>query len=219
MNDERQGQTGLTFMTCPDIEGLSGEDLLLYLVGRAPVGERTALEAHLRACDTCVGDLSRLQRRLSVADEVPHRVPAAVREAADRALAPALRVPPVAARSAAETRPGILAGFRAWLDRVLDLRVLVPVSVAAGALVMVGVQEMWVRPAMRGERMRAIEVHQELRITAPQAIVRARPSAEAGSTATLARGALVRVAGEERGWFWVVLPDGKSGWVERRAFE
>ena len=37
--------------------------------------------------------------------------------------------------------------------------------------------------------------------------------------ATVRRGTLVEVAGEERDWFEVRLDGGRPGWVEREAFE
>ena len=75
MNDETERPGSLTCMTCPDLENLSRENLLLYLVGQGSERERADLESHLRTCDTCVREIAHMQRRLAVADEVPHPVP------------------------------------------------------------------------------------------------------------------------------------------------
>jgi anti-sigma factor RsiW len=195
------------------------EDVLLYAIGQASMRERSDLESHLQACDRCVRELVHLRRRFALSDEADRPVPATVQAAGRRALVAALGDLAAEAGAATHTGRGLWAGLRERVERLLDLRVLVPVSVAAGALFMVGLQELWVRPALDGERFREVEVQQMLRVTAPEAVVRVRPHSGAAPNTTLQRGALVQVAGEQRGWILVLLPDGGSGWVDRRAFE
>ena len=100
-----------------------------------------------------------------------------------------------------------------------EVPVLVPTAMAAGALFMVVLQETRLPVGQGNERTRAVSVQQSVRVTAPETIVRSKPDPRADEIATVARGTMVAVTDEERNWLRVDLHEGRTGWVERRAFE
>jgi uncharacterized protein YgiM (DUF1202 family) len=56
-----------------------------------------------------------------------------------------------------------------------------------------------------------------VRVTAVAAAVRRQPSGHAEIVATVTRGTLVEITGEERDWSHVTLPNGTEGWVDQGA--
>lgn len=197
------------------------ETLMAYLwPGSLPAPEHATVERHLAVCDHCVALIEVAHARLAIAAEIPYAVPPQLQQRVLKGLsAPA----PVVDQPT--QRPVRVVG-RGWLDAVRDgllaltrLPILVPTGFAVGiALMLVGNRTIWnVVPA--GPLTRAVSVSQALRVTAPQAVVRAQPHARAESIATLSRGQVVQVDREDREWYRFTLPGGAEGWVERGAFE
>lgn len=202
--------------------GCVGEErLVLYVGGGLQGDDRAAIAAHVGGCDPCVAALVRVHRRLSVLADVAAPVPAsvfrraqAVLPAALDELAPRRAAPRPQVVSAAG--PGLLERLRAWLS----VPVLAPMAVAAVALfaVAVGLRPSGAPPA--AERSRALApAAVRMRVTAGEATLHSRPSGNSQALATIARGASVAVAGEERDWYEVRLDDGRTGWIVREAFE
>ncbi len=200
--------------TCP-----ANEHLLAMLTNGLVDDERHDLDAHLEHCDRCLDTVTLLHRRLALDNDVARAVPAAVIERASVALG---CVPAPAALSATwATTAGIgarLADFRERLTAVVRWPALVPVA-AAAALMLVVSQTSWMAPQAPRELSRAVAGHQHLRVTAREAVVRSQPSGRADVVATVTRGTVVDVGGEERDWYRVSLPNGTGGWVDRHAFE
>lgn len=200
---------GMSGTRCADEEGL-----ILYLTRGLADGERVAVEAHLSRCDSCVYSVSLLRKRLHVDGSVDRAVPAALREKVRDIIDAGAR------DLAVEAQPRAMSWVhrvREGLDRFLRLPVLVPVAVAAGALLVIGVQSPDGAPDRSG--IRAVERVETLRVTAGRATVRESPRASSPVVAELKAGASIRVASEDRGWYRVILSDERSGWVEREAFE
>lgn len=200
--------------------GCAGEEpLVIYATGGMNGTERAALEAHLGGCDPCISALTLLHRRLAVAGVVDTPVPAGVQQRGRLALeawlpafAPVEELP-----RHAEPRASVLLGR---LRGLLRVPVLVPAAVVAGALLVIALQPGPVERAVSDEHGRAIAPDSaRMRVTAVEATVRSRPSMQSEVVATVRRGTLVVVAGEERGWYRVRLDGGSPGWVEREAFE
>lgn len=182
--------------------------------------EQATVETHLAVCDDCVALIEVAHARLAIAAEIPYAVPPQLQQRVmDKLIAPALVDQP------AQLRPRPVVA-RAWLDTIRDgllaltrLPILVPTGFAVGvALMLVGNRAVW-NAVPAGPLTRAVSVSQALRVTAPQAIVRAQPHARAQSIATLSRGQVVQVDREDREWYRFTLPGGAEGWVERGAFE
>jgi hypothetical protein len=94
-----------------------------------------------------------------------------------------------------------------------------PVSVAAGALLMVTIQETGLMSPTPRVLTRAIDREARLRVTVPVADVRVEPHRRAEVIAVVPKGTVMDLAGEERDWYRVKLSDERLGWVERDAFE
>lgn len=196
----------------------SDETLTAYLWPGTLTGpERAVIEHHLTVCDHCVALVEVAHARLAIAAEIPYAVPPQLQQRVMDAL-----VPP-----APEVRPArVVQEARNWLDSIRDgvlaltrLPILVPTGFAVGvALMLVGNQNAF-NQVPAGPLTRAVSKAQALRVTAPQAVVRAQPNARAESIATLSRGQVVRVDREDREWYGFILPGGAEGWVERGAFE
>ncbi len=200
--------------TAPAGEHCPPDELLIALLATDLSGaERIGVDAHLDRCDRCVETLTVAQHRLSLAEEVAHPVPAALaRLVLDRL--------PASAGSPAATGAALWWGATLW-ERIagwLRLPVLVPLGVAAAAVLLVG-QAVLLGPDAPRERSRAIQLRQTVRVTAAEAVVRRQPTTRGESVATLRRGAVVTVTGEDREWYQIALPDGTGGWVERSVFE
>lgn len=194
------------------------ERLILYLMRDLEEGERAVVEQHLGHCDPCVYGLSLLHRRLRVQDFVDQPVPAQLQERVrtiievegrEHAAQGVARVPHV----------GWWERVRDTLDNVLRLPVLLPVAVAAGALLVVGVREADLVRSVAPSDIRAVDLARNLRVTAGRAEVRVQPRQSAAVVVTVDRGQLLRLAGEERDWYRVELPEGGAGWVAKEAFE
>lgn len=200
--------------------GCAGEEsLILYLMEGLPMAERLALDAHLRTCDACVSSLTTVHRRIGVLNSVAVPVPGDVMERASHGLESAMRREGAAARS----KPGVKESWRAALGvRLAELLrppMLVPAGVALGALIMVTVQESGIFAPPPTELSRSVNREQQLRVTAPLAVVRRAPDRQSEIVMTVDRGTLLRVDVEERHWYRVVLPGEKEGWIEDSAFE
>ncbi len=194
------------------------EQLIVYLKGGMAEGEHGAVETHLEGCDACMASLSLLCRRMAISHRVDAPVPAMVGERAGAVLEAGLR-------EMAWRTPESASGER-WstalarrIGELFRMPVLIPAAVAAGALLVVGLQVRWTATQQPAERSRVVTGVTSLRVTAIEAQVRVRPSRRADLVATVRRGMVVEVAGEERDWYQIVLPGGKPGWVEREAFE
>lgn len=209
------GTAGVTHEGVVAAPGCVGDETLLaYLTEALPADERRGLKTHLASCDACVSGLSRLHRRLAVLDTVEATVPAALKAKASAAIgsaAPGAKVRRLPSRGAgrrAERR------VPSWLR----LPVLMPVSIAAGALLMVSIQEAGIMSPAQHALTRAVQRDERMRVTSA-AEVRAEPRRQAQVITVVARGTTLQIEGEERDWLLVKLADERTGWVERDAFE
>ena len=195
--------------------GCAGEEsLILYLQGEARSSEVDGVERHLESCDACVSRLTILHRRLGVDAVVDRPMPAEVRERADRALA--IEAARVTRAQRADRR---VESWRRRLNQLLRFPILIPAAVAAGALMMVSVQEGWIGRTPSVERVRSVGGHDQLRVTVPEAVVRRQPTTHGEVVTTLPKGTVVAVTGEEHGWYRIALAGDQPGWVAREAFE
>jgi anti-sigma factor RsiW len=202
--------------------GCAGEEsLLLYASGALSGALRDDMTAHVGGCDACVATLGRLQRRLRMAADIAAPIPPAVQRRAAAALLDGLIE--LAPREAEGPRavplrhaPSLAERMRGWLR----IPVLAPMALAAAALFMVVLGRQPNSAPNDVERSRALPAsHTSLRVTAPEAPVYQRPSGQSAVIGTVRRGAVIEVAGEERGWYEVRLEGGSPGWVAREAFE
>jgi anti-sigma factor RsiW len=189
------------------------ETLVLYSSGTLAAAQRAGLDQHLGECDRCMAAVVAVHRRLRLADRIAVAVPPSLIGRAAAAFESSQRDRPLAARTASW-----LESVRRRCAELVRMPVLVPTALAAAALLIVALQ---LNPDnnARYEASRAVDVGSTLRITVPLATVRSRPSHNADVVAKLERGTTVAVAGEERGWYRIVLPNDRSGWLEREAFE
>ncbi len=201
--------------------GCVGEErLILYHGGALADDEAPAVERHLAACDPCVASLARLHLRLSLQESVARAVPAALQARALAAFAPEQRAAAAPVQRAAATGPGWREALADWFGGLFQLPMAVPAGVAVALLVVaVGVQQRWTAQPMQSDLTRGVSMETHLRVTAPQALIRALPRSDAEVVQTVERGAVLEVAGEERHWYRVVLPGARQGWVERDVFE
>ena len=182
--------------------------------------EQAAVEQHLAGCDQCVALIEVAHARLAIAAEIPYAVPPQLQQRVMEGLAAG--APAIARPEAVRPAAGAV---RRWLDSIGEtllaltrLPILVPTGFAVGvALMLVGNRAAWDTPT--GPLTRAVSVSQALRVTAPQAVVRAQPHMRSDAIATLSRGQVIHVDHEEREWYRFALPSGAEGWVERGAFE
>jgi anti-sigma factor RsiW len=195
------------------------ETLILYMISPVSGDRRRRVDAHLGGCDACVIRLAQLHRRFQRVSDVEVPVPAAVRERARAAFETNL-----GELAAAST--GLVREAKPWRERIeqrfsfwLRLPVLVPVSVAAGALLMVSLQETGLMTASPPGLTRAVQREAQLRVTAVEGRVHRQPSRRAEVVAIVPRGESLEVDGIERDWYRVTLADGRIGWIERDAFE
>jgi anti-sigma factor RsiW len=200
--------------------GCTGEEsLILYVRNALSERERKGVEKHLATCDPCVAGLALLHGRLRMADGVGTAVPEAIRTRATQAFAASVESPVPSQALVVATRPGWLSRLGSVLSGLFRLPILVPVGVAAGAIVMVSVQDAWRGPLAPSDLSRSIDEQEVLRVTAPQARVWTAPTTRSEIVATVGKGTELRVAATERHWYQVVLPEGQVGWIERDAFE
>jgi anti-sigma factor RsiW len=198
--------------TCTTTEMLVG-----YLTTGLTDAERRSIDGHVRSCDQCVQTLTLLQRRLLSAPEMAVPVPLGVQERARATSQAGIRAAKPAAGLAEAWSALTTVGRR--LSAHIRLPALVPAAVAAGALFVVAGQQVWLNQEPARELSRAVPMDQSLRVTLPQADVRSQPNMHADVVATLSRGTVLQISGEEREWLRVSLDNGKEGWIERRAFE
>jgi len=172
---------------CPD-----DELLLAYVTGSLTRGEDQHVDDHLTTCDRCIDTVITVHARVTATsgdlEPVP---PAALRRVHG---APAAR----------PTRPHV--------PLVLRLPILIPLSAAAGALLVV-LTHTWFMPAP--PRLRAVRMQR----TTQEIVVRTAPDAQAALLGTLPRGVRVEIRDERAGWCRVALPDGREGWTERDALD
>jgi anti-sigma factor RsiW len=197
----------------------SDELLVGYLSGTLDDRERIEVEAHLRSCDDCMRTLPMMQHHLSIINELAVPIPETVRQQAVPApeSAPAPRPLTCEPRSPVRSVRPWFASLIEWVSAALRPMVLVPVAIAALALFVVVNREAWFSPAP-GELTRSTQLHQRLRVTAPEAMLRAQPSQKEQAIAVLKRGTDVEIVGSRGEWLQVHV-EGKEGWVERRAFD
>jgi hypothetical protein len=214
MTDLR-AQTSVPRLTHP-----TDELLVAYLSATLATAEIADIERHIGTCDDCVAVLTMMQRRLGMAEKVAAPVPASVAARATEAwqAAPPEQVERAPQSSWRDAFDALVERIREITTVVVRVPVLVPVAVAALALVVVVTQSDWMRSGPH-ELTRSVQIRERLRVTAPEVAVRAQPSAHEQILATLKSGADVEVVGERGEWYQVVLPDGRSGWMERSAFE
>jgi anti-sigma factor RsiW len=189
------------------------ERLLLYALGRDESADRTAVAAHLAACDACLTTLALVRTRLAM-DVGTLPVPTDVQTRGGVVLEAAM----AELAAAAPRRPARIAVLDRW-RRVLRAPVLVPAALAATALFAIALRApIGSRPAS-GERARAVAPDAgRMRVTAVDATVWSRPSRQSDVLGEVHRGTVLDVAGVERDWYEVRL-DGRAGWIEREAFE
>jgi anti-sigma factor RsiW len=211
----------------------SEELLIAYLTADLPEEEQRGIDGHLDTCDACLNALLTIHPRIAVVSELALAVPPSVVErvhaAYGRVAEPQTNkiaqpdswaqdfVPaPEVGRGGTESRRQPL------LSRVLavlfKLPVLIPVSLAAGALLFIATQT-WRNSASQRVLTRAVPISQRAPVTAGETLVRAQAGPEGTVIAKLHRGDVVEIQDETRESYRVVLPDGRQGWVERRAFE
>jgi hypothetical protein len=175
--------------------------------------ELRALATHVDACDRCIEELRVASRRLTLATEMAVEVPAAV---AARAAIAAGMPSKVAAKTS--VAGGWFAELRERLAAAVTMPVLVPVALAALALIVIVPRLQ--NPTVRdGELSRAVELRQPARVTVDSAAVRKEPAGDAVVVTTLVRGDRTVLVAQQGDWYRVALADGGEGWIERRAFE
>jgi anti-sigma factor RsiW len=177
---------------CPDDELLIG-----YVNGDVPAADLDRIGAHLDTCDRCVENARAVSARLRATAEPLESPPPGVLARAQAALAP---------------QPALAGNRRVPL--LLRLPILIPMSLAAGALLVVGTHT-WLAPHPPRVLNRAVQIQR----TTHAAAVHARPSAQASVVASLNAGEMVEVHATQPGWYRIALPDGGEGWVEAQALE
>jgi anti-sigma factor RsiW len=200
-------------MHAPSCPG--AETLVAYLTDALDAEARGAAEQHLNECDACLTALPLMRHSLARGAAAALSVPKSVQRRAMAAFGDA----PAVALGHSWTRGvrQLLATARAALPSLVRIPVLVPIAVAAVAVLMIATQHD--RLGVPGGMSRSLHVVQQRRVTAMQALVRAQPSSHAAVVGTLHRGDRVEVRDEERVWLRVALGNGTEGWVERDAFK
>ncbi|MBI3783233.1 MAG: SH3 domain-containing protein [Deltaproteobacteria bacterium] len=193
----------------------SEELLVAYLMGALNAVEGDQLDDHVDKCDACLDALLSARQRLSRNAEMAERLPD------DLLRRMAAATPQRAAASAGDRAAPSRATWRVRrLPIPRSVRLLAPLALAAGALLVVGSSQSWWSrtPSQPQPLMRSVPVSPQLRVTAREALVRAQPQLHAAVIGTLNRGEVVSVGSEEREWYRVALPNGGQGWVEQGAF-
>ena len=182
-----------------------GDELLTaYLTTALPADDQQRIEDHLDHCDQCVLALMTAQHRIAAVNEIAHAIPASVRERQR------------AARAAGSSAVGArVAGSRPWWS-VGGWRALVPAAVALGAIAIVMTSTNFLSTPPR-ELSRSVPMASTMRVNIDDAIVRLQPSTHADEVTHLSRGTAVQIAGEERDWYHIILPNGTEGWIEQHA--
>jgi anti-sigma factor RsiW len=177
---------------CPD-----DELLIAYADGDMSAAELDHIDAHLSRCDGCLETLRGVHARL-------------------RATAGPLGSPPadVWARAQAAWLTQPAATTRRRVPVLLRLPILIPLSMAAGALLVVATHT-WVEQPQPRVLNRAVQIQR----TTHTVTVHTQPSGEAPVVTSLNAGEMVEVHTTQSGWYQITLPNGSEGWIEARAFE
>lgn len=186
------------------------ELLISYANGELSDAEQLRLEGHLDACDRCLESLCSVHTRLQATAADLEPTPAALVERARAAWDEEPRLN----EGDGEARRPRPAAPRATVPMLLRLPILIPVSLAAGALLVVATRT-WLTPAQQPILIRSVQI---LQIT-QEVVVRTQPRAGAAPIAKLLAGDMVEVRGTQPGWDRIALPDGGEGWIEHRALE
>jgi len=190
-----------TAVSCPN-----DERLIAYLTTALTLDEQRTIDKHVDLCDPCVETLLTIQSRLHAMTKGGLAVPQLRQNAAAAMLVDA-KIPAIV-RTARPSR---------WAT-LLRLPILMPLSMAAGALLMISAQN-WRASTPPQILTRGIQMRQTLPVTAATAVVHTEPDAAATVIAKLTHGDAVEIGGEEREWYRITLPNGREGWVEQHAFE
>lgn len=172
--------------SCPNDELLIG-----YVTGDLADAQQRQINDHVATCDRCIETARAVHARLRVTSEPLEPAPAAVR-----------------------ARVRAVGGESHRVPLLLRLPILIPISLAAGALLVVGVETL-VGPARSPVLIRAVQIQR----TTHETPVHAQPSGRAPVVASLNAGESVEVRSEQPGWYHVTLADGSEGWIDARAFE
>ncbi len=169
-----------------------------------------AIDIHLRECDPCTHLLQRFQRAMAMATEMSVAVPPSLRQ---QAIAWAEPQPAAAPRPKEQS---------SWWERVragLRYPVLMPAAFAAGMLLYVVALQVPLMPGVPAGSRSAAQPVATRRVIASEARVFAEANARAQLVERLARGSVVEISFEERGWYRVTLADGRQGWIEQHALQ
>ncbi len=208
MSEPKHSSTAARESVCP-----GDEILLAFLSGSIDLETTRRLDTHLDACDACLGSVMHAQSRLSRDLEMSEPVPDEIR----------VRLAAVLPQRAA-TSAGAPAATSPSPRRIRHLpippafRYLAPLALAAGLLVTLSAKTDWFSPQPSQRLTRAVSVSQDLRVGAREATVYAEPHSHSQVIATLKRGDLVKLSGEDREWYRVRMPSGGEGWVEQEVF-
>ena len=186
---------------CPD-----PECLVAYLIERAGDRDRARIDAHLLECDRCTEMVMVMHQRWRRAEHIAVPVPASV----TTAVAPAQDPVRLDRRERWSTgRERLLA--------VTRLPVLMPTAFAAGAVIMLLVQQISWQPS--GPLTRAVPLEQTLRVRTAIVRVHAAPDSRTPVLAELPAGTVIEVHDQQEKWYRVALPDGREGWVEQAGLD
>ncbi len=213
--------TVATPRSCP-----SDEFLIAALTNGISDDEQHWLDAHLETCDRCLDTVGAASHRLRIADEIPAAVPEAVRRRAGATPEPFPALLPEPRPAMDRPAPSWLparepatpgnSAARARLAALVRPPVMIPLALAALAVLVVMTQN-WMNSDLPRAQTRSISVSQRTRVTAVEAPVRRQPSGHAEVVATVTRGTLVEISGEERDWLHITLPNGSDGWIDQEA--
>jgi anti-sigma factor RsiW len=172
------------------------ETLTAYLTSDFPEPHAADVEQHLDGCDQCLTSIMAIHRNLG------HGLQAAV------------HVPPALVVQAS----GGQGPRRRKVPMLLRYPVLIPLSLAAGLALAVGIEN-W--PASRRpDATRAVDLGaQTASVIAAEALVLKQPDERADVVGHIVRGDTVTIEAKQGAWTRIVLADGVSGWVAARVLE
>ena len=182
---------------CPD-----AEQLVAYLTTGLSTSEEITLEHHLLECDACTEAVTIMHQRWRMAERIAVPVPVP------------LTTQPAAPRAAVRASAG--SGRRKRLAALTRLPILMPTAFAAGALIMLAMQQVWPQPSQ--SLTRAVSIQEVLRVR-NRTPVYAAPDTHATLITTLPAKRVIDVREQYRSWYRIALPDGHDGWVEQSALE
>jgi len=188
------------------------EELAAYLGGLVSASRQQAIDAHIECCDPCLQSLIAAARRWQHESELELEVPALVQ--ARVAISPQRPAPPAASEESSSPRRRRrlsrlpLPPRSWWIGGALAASMVLVAFPLWQALLVPGVHE---------RATRSLELSSDVRIGAARVDVLAAPHPRASVVATLHRGDLVRLGGQDRDWYRVELADGKQGWIPVEA--